>query len=551
MHKQEQDGAKRHGEDHSGSLPVRNDTPCADDQREKKTDLETIPNDSGGTPTPQPFDVSPSAAGVNIVLQSVGSPAESSQSTDSRISSVGETLSVPAAPCEKALELVDDPVTNLHGQTAPHQSNIIAVPIEAKRQRPVAPRRPWVYLPVPDKEPKHDESYALPPTSSADGWPIVGARVRGKLHKQNGTNCDDWFEVSKAGDWTLIAVSDGGGSYPLSRVGAKIACRASVEHLRSRLESVSFDDLSSIDTLQETSSYQEARKALFEAMSQACNGITNAVENKKKAISDAITKSQTVSKEAADILNNLPEPTERDYYCTLLLCLHTRVSIEGKAHSLVMGCSVGDGIIASIPKVVKNGARSPSLLMKADSGEHSSETIFLTPQYAKEDVLDGKLYTKLFQSPQCIVVMTDGVADDYFPQDKKLASLFGDLVLNRIIPPPLCDQKQVQESLAKTSVLSEKALSDLDVWQSSQRLVGINEELSVLCASCQSFANALGVPVEEVIASDALLRAGALIAERALSDETDPSKRLLEWLDSYYAPTSFDDRALVVLVEGE
>ena len=73
----------------------------------------------------------------------------------------------------------------------------------------------------------------------------------------------------------------------------------------------------------------------------------------------------------------------------------------------------------------------------------------------------------------------------------------------------------------------------------------------MLCASTATLAAALNIPVEEVANSNALLRAGAVYAENPLSEASDPSGRLMEWLDSYYAATSFDDRTLVILDEGD
>src|SRR4051794_10276990 len=71
----------------------------------------------------------------------------------------------------------------------------------------------WNDMPVPDGPDRHDESSSrslrLPREFS-----LVGARVRGKKHKHEGTNCDDWFEFAVSGAWTIIAVSDGAGSRP-------------------------------------------------------------------------------------------------------------------------------------------------------------------------------------------------------------------------------------------------------------------------------------------------------------------------------------------------
>ncbi|NEO28414.1 MAG: protein phosphatase 2C domain-containing protein, partial [Kamptonema sp. SIO4C4] len=93
----------------------------------------------------------------------------------------------------------------------------------------------WQYNPIPKDEPdSHSESFCqtLKPSHN---YTLLGARVRGKKHKHEGTNCDDWFTCSASGDWTIIAVADGAGSRRFSRVGARASCEASVRYLEDRL----------------------------------------------------------------------------------------------------------------------------------------------------------------------------------------------------------------------------------------------------------------------------------------------------------------------------
>ncbi len=99
--------------------------------------------------------------------------------------------------------------------------------------RPPSPQ--WQYHAVPAAEPDpHPESDAVERMTPEEGR-LLAARVRGKKHKHEGTNCDDWFEIGTAGPWTIIAVSDGAGSKKLSRVGARVSCEEAVRILTAAL----------------------------------------------------------------------------------------------------------------------------------------------------------------------------------------------------------------------------------------------------------------------------------------------------------------------------
>src|SRR5262249_1103151 len=93
----------------------------------------------------------------------------------------------------------------------------------------------WKYLPPPAAEPDPHDEHAVRSGTTPEGWPILGARVRGKKHKHEGTHCDDWFEFTAAGPWTLVAVSDGAGLKTFSGVGARVACTAALRSLSADL----------------------------------------------------------------------------------------------------------------------------------------------------------------------------------------------------------------------------------------------------------------------------------------------------------------------------
>jgi len=59
----------------------------------------------------------------------------------------------------------------------------------------------------------------------------------------------------------------------------------------------------------------------------------------------------------------------------------------------------------------------------ADHGEFSSETRFLTTPNIEYEFEQRVLFT-VRKNVRCLAAMCDGVADDFFPEDKRLVELF-------------------------------------------------------------------------------------------------------------------------------
>ncbi|PIU55819.1 MAG: hypothetical protein COS87_03935 [Chloroflexi bacterium CG07_land_8_20_14_0_80_45_17] len=60
-------------------------------------------------------------------------------------------------------------------------------------------------------------------SARSGGYCVVGASVRGRLHRYNEVPRDDAFAARSNGTWLAVAVSDGVGSRKLSRYGASFA----------------------------------------------------------------------------------------------------------------------------------------------------------------------------------------------------------------------------------------------------------------------------------------------------------------------------------------
>jgi hypothetical protein len=377
----------------------------------------------------------------------------------------------------------------------------------------------WKNIPVPEGPDNHTE-YDSRAGRSPEGLPILGARVRGKKHKHEGTNCDDWFEFAVSGRWTLLAVADGAGSKKFSRVGAEVSCKAAVRHLAETLK-----DCAASGTITDPDlSY--VQEALHEAMRRGYAAVVSAAN--ERAGSEAHRRI-------------LGRPLNvQDLSATLLLAAHMTGQYQDRPGSLVMACQVGDGMTAAVD-ATKFGLQ---LLGEADSGEYSGETEFLTSARKLEPEYLGRK-TKCFFGPlRALMVMSDGVADDYFPNDPELLRLHADLVLNQILEVQGLKEESIAEALNPTN-LKDASVVARTPFHEEVKSATAGEAVLLQIASAKQYADELYLEPGAVYTSPALLKAGS--RARPMCLETMPEERLRVWLDSYYVRGSFDDRTLLIL----
>ncbi|ODH01466.1 hypothetical protein A4S05_28845 [Nostoc sp. KVJ20] len=427
-----------------------------------------------------------------------------------------------------------EPVANLSSQNSG----------ESPQETPTPPTTAnWHYLPVQDPLDKHSE-FHCEAQELADSFKIIGARVRGKAHKHQGTNCDDWFEFKTSGNWTIIAVSDGAGSKRLSRIGAKVSCEAAVEYLVQQLQNYSIKERDNIDDL--SRSLTRNKKWVFagEDIEYVQQYLHTAIEQAYKAVEQAATE-----------LNNNREYAQKfdkkleinDFSATLLLALHTTVKAGGKSYSLILTCQIGDGMLAALSR-----ENNLTLLGEPDSGEYGGQTEFLT---SKNKLQKANLVQKTFVFAgdiKALMVMTDGVADDYFPSKPGMLALYGDLVLNQVIPIAEPQNKDiVNDELRNTKLRNIQGLQHAKekLLSKRKRIIGPNtkdepEEVNIY--SIDDYARELAKTVEQVVASPVLLAAAKAEMYQEWSNKRREEKLQL-WLDSYYRRASFDDRTLVIL----
>ncbi len=218
------------------------------------------------------------------------------------------------------------------------------------------------------------------------GWKLAGASVRGKLHAHNALWREDSFDFGFVDGWTMVAVSDGAGSAPLSRVGARLACEHALAHLKECL--AGFELTSKTKEELGKSEGPRLREFLAGAASAALEAIRREAGERSRR----------------------PE----DLTGTLLVVVHRA---WGGQH-LVGAIQVGDGSVALLER-----GGDTTLLGEPDHGEHSSETRFLTTRGVEEAFMHRVRFT-VKDHLRCVAVMSDGVSDDFFPEEKRIGELF-------------------------------------------------------------------------------------------------------------------------------
>lgn len=378
----------------------------------------------------------------------------------------------------------------------------------------------WKYHPVPAEElepfPECRVSCRMHP-----GGTVIAANVRGKKHKHEGNNCDDWFEESSVGELVFAAVSDGAGSRKFSRIGARESCRAAVGYLVSTFETLWVQQ----PELSEHIALEFGDERCMDACRVLAGVVRQAVLKAREAVETAfLTRSADPAYTAA-----LGRPLEwKDFAGTLLVAA---VFPAGAAGKLTITCQIGDGIIALIDSKAPFAA-SVKLMGAPDSGVFSGETEFLiSARMGTQEALQSR--TKLSRShSDILLMMTDGVADDYFPHETEIRRLYCDLAVNGIL------ERDTPEDEALTG--SQKLPEPLGYpWVNDQ-------SVQIPLHYTRRIMERTGLRLENLWGNRGIMA----LARRDLAGQLaleQPEARLQRWLDNYVERGSFDDRTLVIV----
>ena len=351
---------------------------------------------------------------------------------------------------------------------------------------------------------------------------IVGARVRGKKHKHEGTNCDDWFATAAVGDVTLAAVADGAGSRPFSRIGARVSCEAAIQFLEQEFSRLQRSELQHEAIMAALKGPMDS-DAFGTAAGMLCTFVQQAVARAVRAVEEAFAE----RRDNRDFSVPGRDLQLGDFACTLLV---TVAVPAGEDEYLLISCQVGDGAIVSLDTEGQFPQKA-RLLSEADSGEFSGQTEFITSDRFKQlPVLQSRTRVHRGRS-RLVMLMTDGVADDYHPNDTQIVQLYYDLIANGILEAPAGKGQE---------------LPDMELPEPAAYPWVNNQDVLIPFNYTDRIMEATGLSLADLWEHrEVLSRADAKLPKPR---PQSASERLATWLDNYVQRGSFDDRTLVLML---
>lgn len=350
---------------------------------------------------------------------------------------------------------------------------------------------------------------------------VIGARVRGKKHKHEGTNCDDYFETAVTDDCVIAVVCDGAGSKPLSRIGSRVSAESAAAYLKAKTA-----ELFTAKSEMKSGLAADLKSAEFMA---ACGRIAPLVQ---EAAREAFAAQQKTlgelsgDKKYEDALGR--KPVIGDLSTTFLAAVIVPVEVDGKPQTFMACVQIGDGCICAIDSTA-DSAHCLKLMGEADSGAFSGETDFLSEKNSKTEAIGAKTRISRGNS-DTILLMSDGVADDYFPAQPMMKRLYLDLCLNGILPMEGAHDGKGGEDPAPIRFRSVSLTQQSVALQYAKQLLGDKSEAAM---------SALWDKRD-------MLWCHSLEAFRMNIGDT-PEERLRVWLDNYNERGSFDDRTLALV----
>jgi len=330
----------------------------------------------------------------------------------------GYSIAAVEALDETGLQF-DVETRSLHGApaTPPGQPHEFALPARLQRVSGVGPQTRDATLllfvnPHPrhlwkKREPAADLPFPKPHECCAalDGTSLraVAASVRGRSHANSGSFREDDFHLihDSSGHWTVVAVSDGAGSAPLSRRGSQLIVETASQELAAALPPIEAKLKQTLAQQHPDLHFSDAAHAqldrlLLEPVGRAAFNASRAVVNEANKLG----------------------AEEKSFAATLLLAAVRRHA----GGLLVASYWIGDGA-AAVFRPEGEGAPTVTMLGDADSGEFSGQTRFLqSGEFAPEPwaAIRKRVRVDWYPPGSFVVLMTDGVSDPKFGTDSAL-----------------------------------------------------------------------------------------------------------------------------------
>lgn len=243
---------------------------------------------------------------------------------------------------------------------------------------------------------------------------IVVASNRGRSHENNGSFREDdfAFKFMKNTGWSIVAVSDGAGSYPLSRKGSQLACHSIVEYFENQLDPTYFIELDGKFLDFEESKNEVLLRGIEVDIKQKMYRSVLFAHNQIKAVAEATFKSNP------EFFNNPKAKSLLEYFhATLIFVLFKKFDFG----YVILTFGVGDCPIA----VVNKDKTQSTLLNTLDVGEFGGGTRFLTQHdiyhlEARPIPMADRFNMHITTDFSYLFLMTDGIYDAKFTVEANL-----------------------------------------------------------------------------------------------------------------------------------
>ena len=382
----------------------------------------------------------------------------------------------------------------------------------------------WKYNPVPEVPEPYPESVCS--AEASERFDVIAAAVRGKKHKHDGSNRDDSFAFAFAGNAVIAAISDGAGSKVFSRIGAKCACEAVIKFIKAGLSALKEKCPHYEKSLGKPLDSEE-----FRAVCSEIAGILRDSYSEAFAAVEAACEKRRTLPEFIEAVGR--EPETKDFSCTLLVTLTIPAETENGREFFTAAIQLGDGIIAAVDENSSAGS-ALALLGAADSGSFAGETEFITSEQMRSpDSLMAR--TRVRRGKMTfLMLMTDGVADDYYPNDPQLLRLALDLRMNGVISPV------VQKNTPTEKISAEKIPEPVAYpW--------VNDgDIKYALQYAKNVLSESGLTLEQLWENPEIQEKASL-ASFGTVHEKKSEEMLRVWLDNYVERGSFDDRTLLIV----